>query len=86
MYFAVTDFLLFIIFSGIPSKTIFPPLSPPSGPKSIIQSAHFITSKLCSIQITECPFSIKASKDVSSLFISCKCNPVVGSSNIKIIP
>ena len=43
----------------IPSTIISPPLSPPSGPKSIIQSEHLITSRLCSITITELPLSTK---------------------------
>ena len=30
------SFLSFIMFSGVPSNIIFPPLSPPTGPKSII--------------------------------------------------
>ena len=35
--------------SGVPATTISPPLSPPSGPRSMIQSAQRITSRLCSI-------------------------------------
>ena len=35
--------------SGVPTTTISPPLSPPSGPRSMIQSAQRITSRLCSI-------------------------------------
>ena len=34
--------------SGVPTTTISPPLSPPSGPRSMIQSAQRITSRLCS--------------------------------------
>lgn len=34
--------------SGRPATTTCPPSSPPSGPRSIIQSAILITSRLCS--------------------------------------
>ena len=35
--------------SGVPETRISPPPLPPSGPRSTIQSAVFITSRLCSI-------------------------------------
>jgi hypothetical protein len=35
--------------SGVPVATISPPPSPPSGPRSMIQSAVLMTSRLCSI-------------------------------------
>lgn len=38
--------------SGVPAKTISPPLSPASGPRSITQSAALMTSRLCSTTIT----------------------------------
>ncbi len=41
--------------SGGPSATMRPPSSPPSGPKSIIQSADLITSRWCSMTITVLP-------------------------------
>ena len=41
--------------SGVPSATIRPPPSPPSGPRSMIQSAVLITSRLCSMTTTCCP-------------------------------
>jgi len=41
--------------SGFPSATISPPRTPPSGPRSMIQSAVLITSRLCSITTTELP-------------------------------
>src|SRR6266550_2878848 len=41
--------------SGGPQATISPPPSPPSGPRSITQSAVFITSRLCSITTTVLP-------------------------------
>ena len=45
------------ISSGVPSAVIWPPLLPPSGPRSMIQSADFITSRLCSMTITVLPRS-----------------------------
>ena len=47
------------IYSGVPSQIIYPPLSHAYGPNSIIHSAFFIMSKLCSITITEFPLSIR---------------------------
>ena len=44
-YFHVKESLLVIIFSGVPSATIFPPFAPAPGPKSITQSAFFIKSR-----------------------------------------
>ena len=41
-YFPVYDSLHFARSSGFPSKTTYPPSSPPSGPRSITQSEHFI--------------------------------------------
>jgi len=55
----VYDFLFFLISDIDPLATTCPPFSPPSGPKSIIQSAFLITSKLCSIIKTLFPFSTK---------------------------
>src|SRR4029077_1737880 len=52
--------------SGVPAATTRPPSSPPSGPRSIIQSADFITSRLCSMINTEAPPSMSLRKDVSS--------------------
>src|SRR5215207_6311556 len=43
--------------SGVPSKMTLPPLLPPSGPISMIQSAFLMTSRLCSITITVLPVS-----------------------------
>ena len=69
-YFPVTDFLFFMISSGGPSASNCPPFSPPSGPKSIIQSAHFMRSRLCSITNIEWPLSIKASNEANSFLMS----------------
>src|SRR5687767_11578201 len=46
---AVYPFPLFVISSGVPVNIRLPPrFSPPSGPRSIIQSAHLMISRLCS--------------------------------------
>ncbi|MCI0356535.1 MAG: hypothetical protein L0099_16100, partial [Acidobacteria bacterium] len=34
-------------FLGVPSNMIFPPLLPPSGPRSMIQSAFLMTPYFC---------------------------------------
>ena len=62
--------------------TTFPPLSPPSGPKSIIWSQVFIKSKLCSITIIELPVSTNLCNISTNLWTSAMWSPVVGSSNI----
>ena len=41
--------------SGVPAATISPPFTPPSGPRSTIQSAVLMTSRLCSITTTLLP-------------------------------
>ena len=41
--------------SGVPVATTRPPSSPPSGPRSITQSAVFTTSRLCSMITTVLP-------------------------------
>src|SRR4029077_15649346 len=43
--------------SGVPAAMISPPPSPPSGPKSMTQSAVLMTSRLCSITTTVFPVS-----------------------------
>ena len=43
--------------SGVPVAITSPPASPPSGPRSMIQSACLITSRLCSITSTVLPES-----------------------------
>ena len=42
-------------FSGVPTASTVPPSSPPSGPRSMIQSETLITSRLCSITTTLLP-------------------------------
>lgn len=58
-YFPVMLFLFARIASGVPSATILPPILPPPGPISTIQSALRITSRSCSITSTVAPWSIK---------------------------
>ena len=43
------------ISSGVPVATMRPPPSPPSGPRSMIQSAVLMTSRLCSMTSTVLP-------------------------------
>src|SRR3990167_93234 len=57
-YFPVYDFFNLVICSGVPQPNTYPPSLPPFGPRSIIWSAHFKTSRLCSITITVCPLFI----------------------------
>ena len=68
--------------SGDPSAIISPPLSPPSGPRSIIWSDVFITSKLCSITTTVFPLSTNSCKTSNNFLTSSKWSPVVGSSSM----
>ena len=67
--------------SGVPATTISPPPAPPSGPRSMIQSAVLITSRLCSTTSTVLPASTKSCSTFSSSSMSAKCKPVVGSSS-----
>ena len=69
-----------------PRTTISPPASPPSGPRSMIQSAARITSRLCSITTSECPAASSWRNARSSFATSSKCRPVVGSSNRNSVP
>ena len=64
------------------ARTARPCGSPPSGPRSMIQSAVLITSRLCSITSTVLPWSTSRDSTVSSLRMSSKCRPVVGSSRM----
>ena len=67
--------------SGVPSATTRPPPLPPSGPMSMTQSAVLMTSRLCSMTITELPLSTSPDSTLISLLMSSKCSPVVGSSS-----
>ena len=67
--------------SGVPCATTVPPPEPPFGPRSTIQSADFTTSRLCSMVITLLPLSTRLCSTFSSLRMSSKCSPVVGSSS-----
>src|SRR6185369_11774872 len=68
--------------SGVPAATTCPPASPPSGPRSITQSAVLMTSRLCSMITTELPCSTSRFNTSSSRSMSAKCRPVVGSSRM----
>src|SRR5437763_12548971 len=68
--------------SGVPVATMYPPASPPSGPRSMIQSAVLMTSRLCSMTSTVLPAATSACSTSNSLRTSSKCRPVVGSSKM----
>ena len=78
----VNDMSCAAICSGVPVATTVPPPLPPSGPMSMIQSAVFITSRLCSMTSTVFPWSANPCSTSSSFRMSSKCNPVVGSSSM----
>ena len=59
-------------FSGVPAATIKPPSVPPSGPISMTQSAHLMTSKLCSMTMTLFPSSTRRLKTLISRATSSK--------------
>ena len=80
-YCPVCDALTAATSSGVPSATIRPPPSPPSGPRSMTQSAVRMTSRLCSMTITVLPFSVSDRRTPSSFWMSSKWRPVVGSSS-----
>ncbi len=66
--------------SGVPRAMIRPPRLPPSGPRSTIQSAVLMTSRLCSMTRTVLPLSTSRWRTWSSFSTSAKWRPVVGSS------
>src|SRR5258705_1787860 len=68
--------------SGVPVAATRPPSSPPSGPRSITQSAVFTTSRLCSMITTVLPCSTSLLSTSSRRWMSAKCRPVVGSSRM----
>src|SRR5450759_1055946 len=70
------------ICSGVPVATMRPPLSPPSGPRSMAQSAFLMTSRLCSMTMTVLPLLVSSWRTPTSFSTSAKCRPVVGSSRI----
>src|SRR6185503_7563517 len=79
-YSPVAEPLTLATFSGVPSAMIRPPRAPPSGPRSTIQSAVLMTSRLCSITTTVLPVSTSRCSTWSSFSTSAKWRPVVGSS------
>ena len=58
-----------MIFSGDPSNIIFPPFSPPTGPKSIIWSEVLIISRLCSITTTVLFHHLLMHEEYSVIFL-----------------
>src|SRR5581483_4482162 len=68
--------------SGGPSATTRPPPSPPSGPRSTIQSAVLMTSRLCSMTRTVLPASTRRCSTPIRWRTSSKWRPVVGSSRM----
>ena len=68
--------------SGVPSAMTKPPSSPPSGPRSMTQSADLMTSRLCSMTSNDPPPSMSLRKAARSFCTSSKWRPVVGSSRM----
>ena len=64
----VYDFLTRATCSGVPCATMRPPASPPSGPRSMIQSACLMTSILCSMISTVLPRRDEAVEHVEEFF------------------
>ena len=64
------------ICSGVPVATTVPPACPPSGPRSITQSAALITSRWCSISTTVCPASTSRLSDPNSRIAKLKKHPL----------
>src|SRR6202008_55592 len=62
-YSPVQDRLHCATSSRVPTTTPSPPRFPPSGPRSITQSAALITSRLCSITSSDPPASINRLND-----------------------
>ena len=71
------------ICSGGPWATSWPPCLPASGPRSRIQSADLMTSKLCSMTSRVWPESTSFWKTDSRRSMSEKWRPVVGSSRMR---
>src|SRR5262245_2736502 len=68
----VCDLVFCAIAGGGPTVTTLSPSSPPSGPRSIIQSALLMTSRLCSMIMIEPPASMSCLKAASNLLMSSK--------------
>src|SRR5258706_2452413 len=79
--FPVWDCFAVATCSGMPCATTCPPPSPPSGPRSMIQSASAITSRLCSMTTTVLPASTNRCSTRISFSTSAICKPTVGSSS-----
>ena len=63
---------------SVPTATISPPCRPPSGPRSMTQSAVLMTSKLCSTTTTVLPPATRSRSVPISRSTSAACRPVVG--------
>ena len=61
--------------SGVPATTTRPPAPPPSGPRSMTQSASAITSRSCLMTSTLWPPSTRRCKTLMSLPTSAMCRP-----------
>jgi len=68
--------------SGVPYATTVPPLSPPSGPRSMIQSAHLDNVEVVLDHDHGVALVNKLADHVMRSKISSKWRPVVGSSRM----
>ena len=75
------DFLTLATCSGVPWAIRRPPKSPAPGPRSMIQSAFLMISRLCSMRMTVFPPSTNRWRTRSRAAQSSKDSPVVGSSS-----
>ena len=66
--------------ASVPWCTRRPPAGPPSGPSSTTWSASAITSRLCSMTTTVCPWSTSRCSRPIRRSQSLRCRPIVGSS------
>ena len=66
---------------GVAAATILPPAAPPSGPRSMIQSASAQMSRLCSTTTSVLPASTSRCSTRISFSTSAMCRPTVGSSS-----
>ena len=77
----VTEDLDFATSAAVPEATMFPPLTPASGPKSQMLSLFWMTSRSCSTTISVLPKSRKRCSALSSRVLSRGWSPIVGSSS-----
>jgi len=79
-YLPVREHCWLIIWSTLPTATIFPPCSPAPGPMSTIKSLFLIVSSSCSTTTTVLPESRIDLSVSSSLSLSLGWRPIEGSS------